>query len=185
MRWKEFFKPTKGKVILPIILVLFFLIGTSLNYYNAHWLGPVLCESETKYLIPIIKATKAHDNATAENLSKEAKQYVKENMISEKVIVIADFFDSNLRRISPFYKGVCLPPSEETRCSYSYFKENDFNCIKSSFKEIYAMADKELEVSEYKPVPWYSFIFNIIYFILAGYILSCLIAFIVNKARSK
>jgi len=188
MDWKEFFQPTKRKLILPVLLVLFFLIIMSLNYSFIHKAGVLLCEYNTEYLNPMLRSYFAGDNETAETIAKEGEEYLKQNRPSKIAGVFLEASNGFFERVDPFYAKPCIYVPLGIECKYDYLSKQDIECLESAFKEAHEIRKENVEGYEYefeeyehKPIPWYNFILNAIYLIVIGYILSCLIIFISKR----
>jgi hypothetical protein len=183
MDWKEFFRPTKGKLILPIILILFFLIVIFGNYYFMGKAGSATCEARTKYINPIIRAGIEGDNETAEQLSNELKNFREEKDIPEIYNHILNIGNSFLKKILP------LHIDRQQNFIMYYFEEEDIECLQSADKELGELRKIQGYDYEYQErygiVPWYLFILNPLILILEGYIIFCLVAFIYYKIKSK
>jgi len=186
MNWKEIFKPTIGKLILPIVLCLLFLIMLISTYSLTNKVGSTACTASRDYIVPLTRAQFTNNTAEVIRLSAEFEVFNRERRFQsgkEKFIEASAIFFST---INPFYN-----PLLDSNSKYTYLKKEHFNCVKESFEDLETITGESgatgyqalFYQNEYKPVPWIFHIFGFIVLFLEGYVLSILASFIYKKIK--
>lgn len=202
MSLKEFFKPTKGKLVIPIAVLLFFLIILSINYNDTQKTGKAWCEINKNYVIPMLKAEITNDTETAKKIENQENEYRFRQQTPEATIFFLENGIAFLKKISVFN----INPDYSIDCEVSgefcpYHKEKYFECIRTTSKEIselkiqtgsfdssFDAPPEDYDNLKYNP-QHLRYILNIIlnlgFLIITTYILSCALVFLYKKIRKK
>jgi len=193
---REFLWPSKGKFILPAIILVLLLLHLFANVYILPDVGKNLCES-AKMGTSITEFSKtikldAESRQKLTEMQKEALDLNVKTMDAFKSLLITNFplAFSKTYMLNPFFplpcetQNIVLVPSKT--CVY-YISESNYFCINSAVnaKDETMMKLFGGKMPEYKRFSAENLILNSIILLLAVYLASCIIAYIYRKTKSK
>ncbi len=190
---ERFLHPTKGKLILPIIVVIMLILHFSINIYYLPAIGKSLCNSATisEDIEVVSRDVELGEDLQARLLSLQKRSSgIQKNIIEKYKTIITINFPmtfSKVYKLDPLFNLPCetisLYPSKN--CRY-YMTEEDYSCINQTKTE-----DSNIKtlfkdgLPEYKAISGWSVFLNTLIIFLIVYIISCTIAHYHNKFKMK
>lgn len=185
--FKEFFKFSNKKLIIPLILVIFlFSVFTSTIILN-NQVNNYSCQIYN--LNAKLESATTLGNQEQINNAKadiEVLQDEVNSVIEDKKPTLIYAFVTNryLTTYFPFYPVDCGLAADNKLCNY-YFSEESYQCVKgilnSSENSLASLVSEK--IPEYKKFSYLQFTISIIAFIIIGYLLSCIISLIYKKSK--
>jgi hypothetical protein len=157
MTLKEVFRPTPKKLILPVIISIFLIFLFSITYYQSS----VSLDYYCRFFIKSELGDQGAINLDSIRFSNDLN--VKEDIASKHPLIAKS--NNVIAVINPFYPTDCTLSQKEDCYSSSYEK---YQCAK---KINLVNSD-----SEFKKQSLSMLSLSILFFFIAGYILSCLVS---------
>jgi hypothetical protein len=189
---EKFFYPTKGKLILPILVLLILILHFAVNIFEMPGIGEDLCASTQISAVFEDLRNKALDTEAKVQyirLQKEITDAQTKLIDRYKVILTTNFplIYSKAYMLNPFFTLPCETAFmfNNRNCRF-YMTEESYNCISSS-----KAADTNIEtvfkfgLPEYKSISGLSIFLNSMVIFIELYILSAVFIYFKNRLKSR
>lgn len=189
---ERFLTPTKGKIVLPILLIITLILHFGMNVFQLPAIGDDLCASAQ------ISSTYANVSDTITDPSTKIQYLSAQKEILDTQLKLIDRYKAVLTSnfpmiytrvywLNPFFRLPCETTFMfgNKRCVY-YMSEENYECLKSSTAE-----DTNIKtvfkygLPEYKQVSGGSMFLQSLILFVVVYLLSSLIIYYHNKFKNK
>ncbi|MFA5993106.1 MAG: hypothetical protein WC796_05360 [Candidatus Pacearchaeota archaeon] len=186
---KAFFRPTKAKFILPIILVvltiLLFLATKDLNSKVGDYSCKILEIKDT------IRGYETQGNIISLNDAKfrsdEMTNELLRDLENNKLqFAVVNIYNQYVNQFNPIYPADCSFSGLRPLCG-SYSSQEDYDCAKRLFadSDVKILGIFKTEMPEYKKPSSIILILSLIYLFIISYLISCVIAFVYRSLKPK
>ncbi|MFH1308027.1 MAG: hypothetical protein ABIH72_04200 [archaeon] len=181
MNWKDFIKPSAGKLILPIMITILLIIVFVTSMKVIPFVGELSCMmtdfNEQRTLLTEQNNTELLVQKTLEfsNIIEEKRKEIGDTKIAFVLIS-----NQIISRVDPLYPVPCSLLSSGF-CGF-YISQEGYNCLMTLYLDaeginsLFSLG----EIKDYEPVSYLALIINLLLFFIVFYLISCLIAFIYN-----
>ncbi|MFH1501121.1 MAG: hypothetical protein ABIE22_04225 [archaeon] len=186
MRLKDFLRPSVGKLILPVIIIVFLLVLFFMSKSVIPFLGEVSCMmvdfNEQSILLGGQNNTGLLDQKALE-FSETIEE--RRSEIGEIKLAFVLFSNQIIGRVDPLYPVPCSILSSGF-CGF-YISQEGYNCLLTLFSDVKSMDSLFSlgEIKDYRSVSYLALVMNLLLIFIIFYLISCLVAFIYNEMRKK
>ncbi len=184
---KHFLFPSKGKFVLPLVILMFLGMHFFSNVYLLPGLGNDLCESVGMSM---------NIDSILENGTIYDVGMLESELIEKESVILEDFrsmFIANLPLVvtranilNPFFPIPCEARNVlgSFSCRY-YISEKDYNCLKDDVDKTTLGVLFDKGHPEYKQINLFGVVFHSLLLLFIYYIINCFIIWFYHRHRSK